>query len=125
MGLVLRALRRRLGWRQVDLANAAQASQSGVSRAERGHVEELTVAQLRRLFGAVDARLAIAPSWRGAALERLLDEEHARLVSAVATILSRAGWTVELEATILGTASEARSMSSRRIRGTVPRWSAR
>jgi hypothetical protein len=83
----------------VDLARAARASQSGVSRAERGHVEELTVAQLRQLFGAVDARVAIAPSWRGAALERLLDEEHAQLVGAVATILSRGGWAVDLEVT--------------------------
>jgi transcriptional regulator with XRE-family HTH domain len=99
VGLALRALRRRLGWRQVDLAAAARASQSGVSRAERGHIDELTVAQLRQLFGAVDARLTIAPSWRGAALERLLDDEHAQLVAAVAAILSRAGWAVELEVT--------------------------
>ena len=57
------------------------------------------MAQLRRLFGAVDGRVAITPSWRGAALERLLDEEHARLVGAVAAILNRAGWEAELEVT--------------------------
>ena len=36
LGLVCRALRRRLGWRQVDLAERAGVSQDMVSRIERG-----------------------------------------------------------------------------------------
>jgi predicted transcriptional regulator len=34
VGLVIRALRRRRGWRQVDLAAAASVSQSLIARAE-------------------------------------------------------------------------------------------
>ncbi|MGZ8758443.1 MAG: hypothetical protein ACXWXC_10915 [Aeromicrobium sp.] len=37
--------------------------------------------------------------WRGAAIDRLLDEDHARLVASVATWLRGAGWLVEVEVT--------------------------
>ena len=99
MGLVLRALRRQHGWRQSDLAGAAKTSQSTVSRVERGHIGDVTVDRVRRLFGAVDARVQLAPSWRGAALERLLDEEHGQVAGAVADVLVRDGWDVDLEVT--------------------------
>jgi hypothetical protein len=38
-------------------------------------------------------------SWRGADLDRLIDEGHARLVGAAARRLEAAGWIVRLEAT--------------------------
>lgn len=70
-----------------------------MSAVERGHVATVTVASLRALFGAVEARLHLAPAWRGAELDRLLDAEHARIVEAVAWRLEAAGWHVLLEAT--------------------------
>lgn len=58
-----------------------------------------TVDTLRRIFGAVDARIQITPGWRGADLDRLLDADHARLVDAMATRLERTGWETALEVT--------------------------
>lgn len=99
VGLVLRALRRRRGWRQVDLAARAGCSQATVSVVERGHVAGTTIAILRDLFGAVEARLQLSPSWRGAELDRLVDAEHASIVSHLARRLERAGWSVLIEVT--------------------------
>lgn len=99
MGLVLRALRRRRGWAQRELAARVGTSQSVVSRVERGHVAEVTVDRLRRLLAGVETRLEITLRWRGAELERLLDEAHAAAVAAIAAVLEQAGWTVLIEVT--------------------------
>jgi transcriptional regulator with XRE-family HTH domain len=98
-GLVIRALRRRRGWRQEDLAERAQVSRSQVSRAERGWFDQLTLRTIRRIFAALDARLLIAPRWHGAELERLLDEDHSVVVASVARRLESFGWIAELEVT--------------------------
>jgi transcriptional regulator with XRE-family HTH domain len=99
VGLVLRALRRRRGWRQVDLASRAGCSQGTVSAVERGHFAGTTVVTVRTLFAAVEARLQLSPLWRGAELDRLLDSEHAAVVAHLATRLERAGWEVAIEVT--------------------------
>jgi transcriptional regulator with XRE-family HTH domain len=98
-GLVIRALRRRKGWRQVDLAARARVSQSTISRAERGWLEDLTLRVIRTIFSALEARVQLAPRWRGAELERLLDEDHSIVVAEVARRLERFGWSVEVEVT--------------------------
>lgn len=99
LGQVLRALRRRRGLRQLDVAAAAGCSQSLVSMIERGNLGTITVGLLRRAFGAVDARLSLAAAWRGAELDRLLDEDHAGIVAATASRLERAGWQPAIEVT--------------------------
>jgi transcriptional regulator with XRE-family HTH domain len=99
LGRTLRALRRRRGWRQLDLAWAAGCSQNMVSRVERGHVEGVAVRRLQRLLAALDASLALEVRWRGPGLDRLLDEAHANLVAAVAARLRGLGWLVEIEVT--------------------------
>jgi hypothetical protein len=38
-------------------------------------------------------------SWRGGALDRLLDEDHSRLVAAMASRLRDLSWTIEVEVT--------------------------
>lgn len=95
----MRSLRRRLGWTQQELAARAGVSQGTISRAERGHVAPMTVERLRNVFLALDARLQLAPSWRGAALDRLLDADHAAISGAVFDTLGRALWTPHLEVT--------------------------
>jgi transcriptional regulator with XRE-family HTH domain len=82
VGLALRALRRRHGWRQDDLATKAGVSQGTVSLAERGHLEHISLAKLRRIAGAVEARCSVDLSWRGAAMDQLLDERHSALVES-------------------------------------------
>jgi transcriptional regulator with XRE-family HTH domain len=99
IGLVVRRLRRRLGWRQDDLAARARIAQSTVSLVERGHIDRLTLRTIRRIFDALEARLDLVPRWQGAALDRLLDERHARLAGAVVAVLRSEGWQVAVEAT--------------------------
>jgi transcriptional regulator with XRE-family HTH domain len=97
LGRIVRALRRRLGWRQSDLAKRARCSQSAVSLIERGHVRSLPI--LRRVLAALDASLALDVRWRAGALDRLIDEDHAHLVAAVTKVLVTAGWIVHVEVT--------------------------
>jgi transcriptional regulator with XRE-family HTH domain len=97
IGRIVRALRRRLGWRQADLAGRARCSQRTVSRAEHGHLPSVPI--LRRLLAALDAWLVIDVRWRAGALERLLDEDHAALVGLLTGLLHRLGWEVHVEVT--------------------------
>ncbi len=95
----MRALRRRKGWRQEDLAAAAKVSQAAVSRAERGHVAGLSLAATRSLFAALDAGCSVSVWWRSGELDRLLDEDHAALVARAVAFLERHGWSAQVEAT--------------------------
>jgi hypothetical protein len=74
-------------------------SQSTISRAERGWLEDLTLRVIRAIFAALEARVQLAPRWKGAELERLLDEDHSRVVAEVARRLERLDWRVEIEVT--------------------------
>lgn len=97
VGRIVRALRRRLGWRQGDLATKAGCSQATVSATERGHLPSVPI--LRRILAALDASLVIEIRWRAGALDSLLDEDHAALVAAVTRFLAAAGWDVRVEVT--------------------------
>jgi transcriptional regulator with XRE-family HTH domain len=99
IGRVVRALRRRKGWRQLDLALAAGCSQTLISLIERGHIDELTLRTLRRVLAALEVRSIVDLSWRGAALDRMLDETHSGVVGTVAAHLRKLGWLVEIEVT--------------------------
>jgi transcriptional regulator with XRE-family HTH domain len=98
-GLSIRALRRRRGWTQGELAVKAGVSQASVSRAERGGAWRLTVRTLQRIAEALGARMALRLLWQGEELDRLLDAAHAGLVDLVIAILKRNGWEVVPEVT--------------------------
>jgi transcriptional regulator with XRE-family HTH domain len=83
----------------VDLATASGCSQSLISLVERGHLESLSVRVIRELLGPLDAGLVLEVRWRGAALDRLLDEAHAALVAEAAARLRHLGWDVQVEVT--------------------------
>jgi transcriptional regulator with XRE-family HTH domain len=97
VGRIVRGLRRRLRWRQSELAAKAGCSQGAVSLIERGHLRSLP--QLRRVLAALDASMVIELRWRAGALERLLDEDHARLVGFLVNVLRGLGWEVQAEVT--------------------------
>jgi transcriptional regulator with XRE-family HTH domain len=99
IGAALRALRRRRGLRQADVARITGLAQSTVSRIERGHLDALSLRALRAAFGALDARLVARVLWRGGEIDRVLDERHAELVGTVARHLQGLGWTVLPEVT--------------------------
>lgn len=99
VGMIIRALRRRRGWRQLDLASAAHLSQPAISAIERGHLESFSVRALRRVFSILEIRADIDARWRGGALDRLLDEGHSRVVAATAVALQKHDWKTAAEAT--------------------------
>lgn len=98
-GLTVRALRRRKGMTQQELADRAGVSQSAVSRVERGGVRLLTILVIERIAIAMDATASVRLYWHGEELDRLLDAAHAGLVDRVITILRSRGWEVIPEAT--------------------------
>ena len=96
---MLRTLRHRRGWRQVDLAARARLSQSTGSEAELGRLEHLTLGAIRRLFATCDASVGLDIRWRGGEVDRVLDELHAEIVRAIGEYLSRHRWTCWFEVT--------------------------
>jgi hypothetical protein len=54
---------------------------------------------MRRIFATLDARWEPTVSWRGGDIDRLLDEEHARIVGTISRRLVATGWEVVVEAT--------------------------
>jgi transcriptional regulator with XRE-family HTH domain len=97
-GRGIRALRMRRRWRQADLAQAAEVSETLVARIERG-AHTVPPRKLDKVAQALGARADLRLSWNGEALDRLLDRAHAALVEAVAVILRGLGWEVAIEAT--------------------------
>jgi transcriptional regulator with XRE-family HTH domain len=93
IGWALRAIRIKRRWRQADLAERASVSRWQVSRVERGHLEEVGLADLRRIVRGLDATLDMRLRWEGAELDRLLNARHSAMHEAVARLLGRiTGW---------------------------------
>jgi transcriptional regulator with XRE-family HTH domain len=97
LGRLVRTLRRRRGWRQVDCASRASVHRSTWSLWERGHVDRMSLAVLRACLDVLEIRLDLVPRWRGADLDRLRDEAHAGLEAAWKRRLERWGWQVSAE----------------------------
>lgn len=72
-------------------------SRSVVSKVELGEIAGVTFGTLMAVVEAAGARLELRPVWHGAALDRLMDEGHARLSSRVIRFLRQRGWDVEAE----------------------------
>jgi len=99
IGLQFRALRRRRGWSQRRLADAAKVSRSVVYRIERGAADRVSIPTLLRVAAVLDARLTVRLLWHGESLDRLLDEDHASLVELALTLLEADGWESAAEVT--------------------------
>jgi transcriptional regulator with XRE-family HTH domain len=97
IGRGIRALRRRRGWRQRDLAAAAGISQTQVSRIERDQTDGVTLRVLRGCVAALEGYLAVDIRWRGEALDFLTDADHAALQEWAARALAEWGWEVLAE----------------------------
>jgi transcriptional regulator with XRE-family HTH domain len=97
VGSIVRAVRRRNGLRQVDVATRAGLSQQTISTIELGRLEEVDLATLRRAGQALGIALSVTAAWRGPELDRLLDAGHATMVEAAAEMLRSAGWSVDVE----------------------------
>lgn len=96
-GRGLRAIRTRRGFRQEDVGRLAGKSRALVTKIEGGQIDSVSVASLRAVAAAVGATVDVRLRWNGEALDRLLDEAHARLVDAFVLLLRSAGWEVAVE----------------------------
>lgn len=97
IGRGARAIRLRLGLRQVDLAARAGVDRGAVSRLERGHGRRLSGARLESILDALGARLDGRLAWRGADLDRMLDARHAQLQSGTKRRLEAWSWELRAE----------------------------
>lgn len=97
VGRLVRAVRRKRGWRQADVAARAGCSQRWVAEIELGRLEGVTIGTMRRVGDVLEIRTRIDAWWRRGDGPRLLDEEHARLVEFAIRALVREGWDVTPE----------------------------
>jgi transcriptional regulator with XRE-family HTH domain len=99
VGRSVRALRIRRGWRQSDLAQAAGIARSVISRIELGRIGVTNLHSVEAVCQALGADLDVRVRWHGEGLDRLLDEEHARLVDRLVRLLRESGWEAAVEVT--------------------------
>lgn len=93
LGTALRALRIRRRWRQVDLAARVGVSRATVYRLERGHVDVVSIAAVRKIARELDAWVDLTLRWQGGELERLVNARHSALHEAFArTLGTTPGW---------------------------------
>jgi len=98
LGRTIRSLRRRRGWRQVDLGMRSDCAASTISLVERGHMDEMSIRLLRRISRALEVRIDLVPRWRGGELDRLLNSAHAGLQEAFCRYLATVpGWVMRPE----------------------------
>jgi hypothetical protein len=76
----------------MDVARASGLSRTTISRIELGQGDLLTVRTLEQVATALGARVRCQLDWNGEAMDRLLDQAHARLVERIVRWLDRAGW---------------------------------
>lgn len=94
LGRMIRTMRVKRRWRQADLAERAGLSRASVWRVEHGRLEEMTVANVRRVCSALDINLEWRAHGRGGDLGRAVSERHSALHESVARDLSKTaqGW---------------------------------
>ncbi len=97
LGRLVRVVRHRARITQADLAARAHVGRWKVIDVEAGRLGDLRLDELERCLGALEIRLLLNASYRGAAGDRLIDETHARLVGAMTGLLQRHGWEVRVE----------------------------
>src|SRR5262249_44138341 len=97
-GRAVRVLRLRRRLTQAELGARCGMSRSQTSRIETGRADRIRVGDLRRRAVALAARFELLLSWRGAGLDRLIDEAHTTLVDAIVGWLAGYGWDVAVEA---------------------------
>lgn len=99
LGRACRMARVRLRLRQADVGAGARVSQSLVSRIERGDLDRIPLATVRRVAGRLGISVDLRARWRGGELDRMLAAAHSLLQDEVAAALRAAGWDVVPEVT--------------------------
>lgn len=98
LAVASRALRQKAAIRQRDLT-APRRSRRFVLTLEQGEAACLRIGDVRDHFALLGASVRITVYWNGAALDRTIDEKHARLVERTIAVLRSFGWQTESEVT--------------------------
>lgn len=99
LGLLLKAIRRRVGLTQEELAIAAEVPVRNVAAVEDARSGDIRVDRLRAIFATAGGQARVTAWWNGAAADRLLDEKHAALVERAIELFHRRKWEVAVEVT--------------------------
>jgi transcriptional regulator with XRE-family HTH domain len=97
IGNTFRAIRMDMRLRQADVAARAHVSQQTVSRLECGRFGGLSIDAYSSVAEAIGADVRLAPYWRGAKLDRLIDRRHALIQNEVTRLLLSLGWQLGTE----------------------------
>jgi transcriptional regulator with XRE-family HTH domain len=92
VGRLIRAVRIRRGWRQLDLAALVGCSQRWIAQIELGRLDATTIGTMRKVGDALEIRVTIDAWWRAGDIAQLLDAVHAGIVERVMRDLVAAGW---------------------------------
>lgn len=95
MGRMLRMLRIRRGWRQLDVSTKAGLSAAAIGRHENGLVGSMRA--LERHASVFSLRVDVRLAGRSGEVARLADEEHAAIAERIATRLRGLGLAVDVE----------------------------
>ena len=97
IGRVFRAIRIKLGLRQVDVALRAGVSDAVVWRIEHARLDEVSLPALLRVAEGLEIRLDIVARWRGGELDRIMSSAHASFAESVLALLAGGGWEARPE----------------------------
>ena len=97
LGRAHRMLRQRQRLTQADASARSGVARWKIVRLEAGRSAELRLQDIERCFSVLDAHLDVRVWHHGAAIDRLFDEGHARLVAQMALLLREHGWEVKVE----------------------------
>ncbi|HLY15060.1 MAG TPA: helix-turn-helix transcriptional regulator [Candidatus Limnocylindrales bacterium] len=97
LGRLIRALRHRRQWRQVDLAERARVGHDAVVKLEAGRIGPMRTASIRAIVSVFGLSYEPVVRGLGADEDRLIDERHATILGACATWLRTLGWLVAAE----------------------------
>ncbi len=98
VGALFRVVRVRSRERQEDVAAGAGVARWRVSALERGHLDAISIGQLRSIASELEIRVEIGASWRGGDGVRLVNERHSRMHEMVgARLAATPGWEFATE----------------------------
>jgi transcriptional regulator with XRE-family HTH domain len=101
LGLAIRTIRVRRGWRQVDVADRTNVPRSTVGQIERGRLGSVRIATVRQVAATLDARLDLTVRWHGGDLGRLINARHAAMHEGAARLFAAVdGWAAEPEVSV-------------------------
>jgi transcriptional regulator with XRE-family HTH domain len=98
VGELFRAVRRRQGLRQVDVAMVAGLSDATVSQLERGDWRSMSFRTVDRIASALGMRVEVDAWWRGGDGRRLISRSHSLLAASFAgAVAAFDEWTFQPE----------------------------